>query len=162
MSRWAEDPLPRSKKRQRSLAPTHPHFNLEHSMSKKNIPVKPNETYTLTIRDLGIHGEGIGAVDDFTVFVPGALPGETVQARIITIKKSYATGRLLSIDVPSPSRTIPACPVYHACGGCQISHLTYEGQLAVKERRVKDVMVRIGGCEESLVRPIIGAKHPWN
>ena len=117
-------------------------------MSKKNIPVKINETYTLTIRDLGIHGEGIGAVDDFTVFVPGALPGETVQAMIVTAKKSYATG--------------PACPAYHACGGCQISHLTYEGQLAVKERRVKDVMVRIGGCEESLVRPIAGASRPWN
>lgn len=131
-------------------------------MSKKNIPVKPNETYTLTIRDLGIHGEGIGAVDDFTVFVPGALPGETIQAMIVTAKKSYATGRLISIEVPSVHRTTPACPVYRACGGCQISHLTYEGQLAVKERRVKDVMVRIGGCEESLVRPIAGASRPWN
>ena len=131
-------------------------------MSKKNIPVKPNETYTLTIRDLGIHGEGIGAVDDFTVFVPGALPGETIQAMIVTAKKSYATGRLISIETPSVHRTTPACPVCHACGGCQISHLTYEGQLAVKERRVKDVMVRIGGCEESLVRPIAGASRPWN
>ena len=131
-------------------------------MSKKNIPVKPNETYTLTIRDLGIHGEGIGAVDDFTVFVPGALPGETIQAMIVTAKKSYATGRLISIETPSAHRTTPACPVCHACGGCQISHLTYEGQLAVKERRVKDVMVRIGGCEESLVRPIAGASRPWN
>lgn len=131
-------------------------------MSKKNIPVKPNETYTLTIRDLGIHGEGIGAVDDFTVFIPGALPGETIQAMIVTAKKSYATGRLISIEIPSAHRTTPACPVYHACGGCQISHLTYEGQLAVKERRVKDVMVRIGGCEESLVRPSAGASRPWN
>ena len=131
-------------------------------MSKKNIPVKPNETYTLTIRDLGIHGEGIGAVDDFTVFVPGALPGETIQAMIVTAKKSYATGRLISIETASLHRTTPACPVCHACGGCQISHLTYEGQLAVKERRVKDVMVRIGGCEESLVRPIAGASRPWN
>lgn len=131
-------------------------------MSKKNIPVKINETYTLTIRDLGIHGEGIGAVDDFTVFVPGALPGETIQAMIVTAKKSYATGRLISIEVPSVHRTTPACPVYRACGGCQISHLTYEGQLDVKERRVKDVMVRIGGYAESLVRPIADATHPWN
>lgn len=41
-------------------------------MTKRNIPVKMNETYTLSIRDLGIHGEGIGSVEDFTVFVPGA------------------------------------------------------------------------------------------
>ena len=38
-------------------------------MTKRNIPVKMNETYTLSIRDLGIHGEGIGSVEDFTVFV---------------------------------------------------------------------------------------------
>ena len=61
-------------------------------MTKRNIPVKMNETYTLSIRDLGIHGEGIGSVEDFTVFVPGALPGETVTARIVSAKKSYAQG----------------------------------------------------------------------
>ncbi len=130
-------------------------------MSKKNIPVKPGETHRLSIRDLGIHGEGIGVVNDFTVFVPGALPGEEVTAAIVTAKKSYATGRLISIDAPSAHRCRPDCPVYDSCGGCQISHLTYEGQLAVKERRVKDVMSRIGGVSEDLVKPVIGAAHPW-
>ena len=81
-------------------------------MSKKNIPIKPNETYTLTIRDLGIHGEGIGAVDDFTVFVPGALPGETIQAMIVTAKKSYATGRLISIE--TAPRIAPRPPAQSA------------------------------------------------
>ena len=131
-------------------------------MTKKNSPVKLNETYTFTIRDLGIHGVGIGSVENFTVFVPGALPGETVQATIVTVKKSYATAKLISIETASPHRTIPTCPAYASCGGCQISHLTYEGQLAIKERRVKDVMVRIGGSQEDLVRPVIGAVHPWN
>lgn len=131
-------------------------------MTKKNSPVKLNETYTLTIRDLGIHGEGIGSVENFTVFVPGALPGETVKATIVTAKKSYATAKLVSIETASSHRTVPTCPAYASCGGCQISHLTYEGQLAIKERRVKDVMVRIGGSQEELVRPVIGAAHPWN
>ena len=66
-------------------------------MSKKNIPVKPNETYTLTIRDLGIHGEGIGAVDDFTVFVPGALPGETLSLiHISEPTRRYCVSRMPS------------------------------------------------------------------
>lgn len=131
-------------------------------MTKKNIPVKLNETYTATIRDLGIHGEGIGSVDDFTLFVPGALPGETVTARIVAAKKSYAQGKLISIEKPSPFRTKPECPAYHACGGCQISHLTYEGQLAVKEQRVKDVVSRLGGFSEDLVLPVLPAENPWN
>ena len=113
-------------------------------MTKKNIPVKLNETYEVPIRDLGIHGEGIGSVNDFTVFVPGALPGETVKATVQTAKKSYAQGRLISIEKSSPERTVPTCPAYKSCGGCQISHLTYEGQLSIKERRVRDVMRRIG------------------
>ena len=131
-------------------------------MSKKNVPVKPNEIYTLAIRDLGIHGEGIGSVEGFTLFVPGALPGETVKAVIVTVKKSYATGKLISIEKTSTERCQPECPVYASCGGCQISHMTYKGQLSIKEQRVKDVMVRIGGSHEAVVKPIIGAAHPWN
>lgn len=131
-------------------------------MTKKNIPVKLNETYEVPIRDLGIHGEGIGSVNDFTVFVPGALPGESVKATVQTAKKSYAQGRLISIEKSSPERTVPTCPAYKSCGGCQISHLTYEGQLSIKERRVRDVMRRIGGYEEEIVLPILGAAHPWN
>ena len=49
--------------------------------------VRIHEAYTVAIRDLGVHGEGIGSVDGFTVFVPGALPGETVTAEIILLKK---------------------------------------------------------------------------
>ena len=48
--------------------------------------------YRVAIRDLGVHGEGIGSVDGFTIFVPGALPGETVTAEITLLKKSYALG----------------------------------------------------------------------
>lgn len=131
-------------------------------MTKRNIPVKLNETYTASIRDLGIHGEGIGTVEGFTLFVPGALPGEMVTTKIVAAKKSYAQGRLISIEKPSPFRAKPECPAYHACGGCQISHLTYEGQLAVKEQRVRDVVSRIGGFSEALVLPVLPAEHPWN
>lgn len=84
-------------------------------------PVSTGERCELTIDDLGIHGEGIGKYEGFTLFVPGALPGETVRAAVTTVKKSYAIGRLEAILTPSEYRTIPACPVYADCGGCQIS-----------------------------------------
>ena len=123
--------------------------------------VRIHEAYTVAIRDLGVHGEGIGSVDGFTVFVPWALPGETVTVKITLLKKSYALGKLLSIEQESPFRTVPKCPVYENCGGCQLSHLTYEGQLDVKYRRVKDVIERIAGESGDLVRPVLPAAHPF-
>ena len=123
--------------------------------------VRIHEAYTVAIRDLGVHGEGIGSVDGFTVFVPGALPGETVTAEIILLKKSYALGKLLSIEQESPFRVVPECPVYENCGGCQLSHLTYEGQLDMKYRRVKDVIKRIAGESGDLVKPVFPAAHPF-
>lgn len=123
--------------------------------------VRIHEAYTVAIRDLGVHGEGIGRVDGFTVFVPGALPGETVTVKITLLKKSYALGKLLSIEQESPFRMVPECPVYEHCGGCQLSHLTYEGQLDMKYRRVKDVIERIAGESGNLVRPVLPAVHPF-
>lgn len=123
--------------------------------------VRIHEAYTVAIRDLGVHGEGIGSVDGFTIFVPGALPGETVTAEITLLKKSYAVGELLSIEWESPFRVVPKCPVYENCGGCQLSHLTYEGQLDMKYRRVKDVIERIAGESGDLVKPVLPAAHPF-
>ena len=123
--------------------------------------VRIHEAYTVAIRDLGVHGEGIGSVDGFTVFVPGALPGETVTAEITLLKKSYALGKLLSIEQESPFRMVPECSVYEHCGGCQLSHLTYEGQLDMKYRRVKDVIERIAGESGNLVKPVLPAAHPF-
>ena len=54
--------------------------------------VRIHEAYAVAIRDLGVHGEGIGSVDGFTVFVHGALPGEMVTAGITLLKRSYAVG----------------------------------------------------------------------
>ena len=125
------------------------------------VQVRIHEAYTVAIRDLGVHGEGIGSVDGFTVFVHGALPGETVTAEITLLKKSYALGKLLSIEQESPFRMVPECPVYENCGGCQLSHLTYEGQLDMKYRRVKDVIERIAGESGKLVRPVLPAVHPF-
>lgn len=125
------------------------------------LPVSLHDICTVSIQDLGVHGEGIGRCGGLTVFVPGALPGETVEADISLLKKSYAVGTLRRILTPSPDRTAPLCPVYESCGGCQISHLTYEGQLRAKWQRVAGVITKIAGCPSSLVAPVIPAAHPF-
>ena len=58
-----------------------------------------------------------------------ALPEEEVRVTITLVKKSYAVGALEEIVKASAERVEPACPVYKECGGCQLQHLSYKGQL---------------------------------
>lgn len=128
---------------------------------KFKVPVEKGKTYTIDILRLGSNGEGVGRVENFTVFVDGALPGETVTARIIFVKKQYATGRLEKVQKPSEHRVKPPCSVYADCGGCQLQHLSYEGQLAEKQQQVQDAVERIGKLKDIPILPTLGADDPW-
>ena len=126
------------------------------------VPVEASKEYDIRISSLGSSGEGVGRMDGFTVFVQEALPGELVRGRIDEVKKSYASGSLLKVLEPSPDRVEPKCPIYRECGGCQLQHLSYEGQLKVKRQQVKDAMERIGHQKDLPVLPVLGAENPWN
>lgn len=128
----------------------------------RSIPVTKGKTYTIHIDRLGTSGEGVGKYEGFTVFVPYALPGEDVEATVILVKKTYATAALQVIKVASPDRVTPACPVYDRCGGCQLQHLSYEGQLKEKRQQVIDAFERIGHLKSVNVLPVLGAKNPWH
>lgn len=111
---------------------------------KKNIPVIKNQQYVLNIDSSGYEGEGIGKVHDFTIFVPGAMPGEEVNVKIVKVNKNFAFGKLLSVITSSKDRVEPMCSLYKRCGGCQLQHFSYEAQLKFKKQRVKDCLERIG------------------
>jgi 23S rRNA (uracil1939-C5)-methyltransferase len=99
---------------------------------------------TLEIHGLGSGGEGVGEVDDYVLFVDGALPGELVEARVTERRKRHGFAELVSIVRPSPDRRVPPCPLFGRCGGCQLMHLDYEKQLEVKRQKVVDALERIG------------------
>lgn len=126
-----------------------------------NIPVKKGDNIEVQIAGLGSSGEGVGKYEGFTVFVRGALPEETVQAEITLVKKNYAAGKLIKIIEASPERVEPVCPVYAECGGCQLQHLSYAGQLRMKQQQVKDALTRIGHLDTEVL-PVIGCTNPWN
>ncbi len=126
--------------------------------------LKKNQEITLKIDDLGNNGEGIGHVDGYALFVKNALPGETIRAGIMKCGKSYGYARVMEVLEDSGSgRVEPRCPAAGRCGGCTIQHLTYERQLAYKEKKVRDCLVRIGGVDADEVEwlPIIGMEDPW-
>ncbi|MGN0413074.1 MAG: 23S rRNA (uracil(1939)-C(5))-methyltransferase RlmD [Lachnospiraceae bacterium] len=124
-----------------------------------------NQMVTIEIEDIGADGEGIGKIDGFPLFVKDAVPGDRVEVRITKAKKNYAFARLEKILKPSPDRIEPPCPFHRQCGGCQIQALAYEKQLAFKQQKVKNNLMRIGGFEEGLLdrimEPIIGMEEPW-
>ncbi|MFP3121568.1 23S rRNA (uracil(1939)-C(5))-methyltransferase RlmD [Ectobacillus funiculus] len=122
------------------------------------------QTFPVTIKRLGINGEGVGYFKRQVVFIPGALPGEEVVAEVTAIKKGFAEAKVKRIRKQSPQRVAPPCPVHEQCGGCQLQHISYEGQLEQKrdivvqafERYTKQIAHKLD------IRPTIGMEDPWH
>lgn len=137
-------------------------------MSEKNLvgakmkdkPVHLEEDHEFMVNGYSHQGEGIGRVNNFTVFVPGAILGERVRVKINEVKKNFARGRLEEIILSSPDRVEPRCPVYNFCGGCQLQHIAYKKQLEMKKEIVENALNRIGN-QNIKVLPTIGMKDPW-
>jgi len=123
-------------------------------------PVEKNDIIELTIHGLGSEGQGVGRVDGYAVFLPGALPGELARAQVIKVTSGYCVARLLEVLSPSQDRVDGGCPAYPRCGGCTLRHLSYAGQLAAKTRQVKEALERLGGFEAPPVLPAIGMESP--
>jgi 23S rRNA (uracil1939-C5)-methyltransferase len=77
-----------------------------------------------------------------TVFVPGTLPGELVEASIAADRRSFSTGELDAILQPSPERVVPGCEYFPRCGGCQYQHAGAQYQLQMKLDILKETLGR--------------------
>lgn len=129
----------------------------------KNISINKNEEYDMNITGMGYEGEGVGKINDFTVFVPGALLNEKVKVKIVKVNKNFAFAKLIDVMEASEYRTEPACNIYKRCGGCQLQHYSYKAQLDFKKQRVKDCIERIGKLKTSevILYDTIGMDAPY-
>ena len=127
----------------------------------KTLPVQKNENIEVVFEDLTHDGAGVAKVDGYPLFVPNGLPGEKAIIKVIKVNKGYGFGRLMEIREASPYRVEAPCPIYKECGGCQLQHMSYEGQLKAKEKQVKDVLERIGKLKDVKVHPVLGMEDPW-
>ena len=123
--------------------------------------MKKNDTFVITIEDLSDNGEGVGRLDGYIWFIKDTVIGDTVEAGVMKMKKTYGFARLIRIIEPSPSRIEPACPVARQCGGCQLQAMSYEEQLKFKERKVRNNLMRIGNLKDVPMLPIMGMDEPW-
>ena len=114
-------------------------------------------TITVTLTSIAHGGEAIGHHAGKIVFVPYAIPGETVQAEIVEEKQRWARARLVRVVKASSDRTLPPCPYFGPgqCSGCQWQHIAYGRQLEFKAEVVADQLRRLGGiAEPPVLEPI--------
>jgi 23S rRNA (uracil-5-)-methyltransferase RumA len=129
--------------------------------SQKEDAIRIGQQMTLTIKSLGINGEGIGYYKRKIVFVDKALPGEVVHAEVTDVKETYAIAKLVRVVERSPARVEPPCPVYEECGGCSLQHMDYQAQLASKRELVIESLRKYARLENPPVAETIGMDNPW-
>ena len=125
------------------------------------VPVEKNKEYIVDIIDEGYEGEGIAKIDNFTIFIPGAILGEKVKILIVKVLSSHAFGKIVDILEVSPYRVEPDYLTYKRCGGCNLRHIEYKKTLEIKQKRINNLI------EKSLnkkikVNPVIGMENPYN
>jgi 23S rRNA (uracil1939-C5)-methyltransferase len=113
----------------------------------------------LDIDGVGALGEGVGRINARAVFVPRALPGERVSARIVHLGSNKAVAEPVAVLRSSPDRVDPVCAAFGRCGGCQIMHAAYPAQLLMKRAILEDALRSIAGLRVPAI-PIAPAPAP--
>jgi 23S rRNA (uracil1939-C5)-methyltransferase len=124
---------------------------------------------TVKLEKLTYGGDALGRAvgplaetDSRAVFVPFALPGETVRIRVTEQKRGHMRGELVEVLDPSPERVPPKCLHFGVCGGCHYQHLPYPAQLQVKTDILRDQLTRIGKIQDPPVQVMVASPQEWN
>ena len=124
-------------------------------------PIKKNDRTNVYIEDLTHDGNGVAKINGYPLFIQGALPGETVEVHVLKTLKNYGFAKVVEIIEKSPDRVGAPCVYFAQCGGCQLQHFSYEGQLKWKQKMVENVMKRLGKIDVPVL-PVKGMKEPWH
>jgi 23S rRNA (uracil1939-C5)-methyltransferase len=122
------------------------------SRNKKN---KIPREFELDILDLSHDGRGVGRLDGKTVFVSGALTGETVRARQTGRNRHFDEAETLEVLKASPDRVVPRCAHFGVCAGCVLQHLAEDKQIVAKQQVLLDNLQRIGHVQPETVLPVL-------
>lgn len=110
------------------------------------------KTLNLTIDSSDYEVQGISKYQQKIAFVSAALPGETVQAKVVEDKAGFIRANTLKVLQASPLRITPPCEYAATCGGCQLQHLTAAAQRELKQQGI-----------DKLIRHQTGlAELPWH
>ncbi len=124
-------------------------------MTASPYPVSKGDTVELRVERLAFGGQGVARIDGYTVFVPGGLPGQRVEATVLKRKRAYAEARLERVLEPGPRQVTPRCEHFGLCGGCALQHFDHEAQIEAKREQVRECLARLGGLTEAEVEPTL-------
>jgi len=124
-------------------------------------PYEYHQELELKIDNLTNLGMGVARDNDWVIFVPYVIAGETVKARIYRNDKNCSHADLIKVLEPSPKRLEPKCEFFGTCGGCQYQHMSYQEQLRIKTQQVGELLQRMAGIENPVL-PAIGSPKEWN
>ena len=123
--------------------------------------IQKNQEYIVDIVDNGYEGEGIAKIDNFTIFIPGAIKGEKVKIIIVKVLSSHAFGKSLEIINKSETRQEVDCSTYKRCGGCNLRHIKYEETLKMKQNAVQS-LVNKTLINKLKVQETVGMENPFH
>jgi len=115
--------------------------------------------FEIQITSLTHDGRGVGRRAEGqpnagkTVFVAGALPGETVMAQQTARQRSFDEAKAVEVLRASADRVPPRCVHFGTCGGCALQHLDEAQQIHAKQRVLLENLERIGHVTPERVLP---------
>ena len=115
--------------------------------------MKINDEIIVNIEKITPTGEGLARFGEnkFVIFIKNALPNEKIKTKIISVNKHFAKGKIIEIIEPSSKRIKPFCPLYNACGSCQLQICDYNYSIQLKEEILYDIFKN----EQNLIKPLI-------
>lgn len=117
--------------------------------------LRRREPFEVCIENLSHEGRGVGRVNGKTIFVRGALPGETALVRKTRGRKSFDEGLALEISNPNADRVAAKCEHYEICGGCSLQHLASEKQIAHKQSVLLELFDHHAGAKpQEVLQPL--------
>ncbi len=126
--------------------------------NKKPLPILEN----VSVVDAGTEGQAVGRIDDFVVFIKGAVPGDIVDVQITRKKNKFREGKAIAIHQYSDKRVSPMCSHFGVCGGCKWQNMDYNWQLFYKQKQVNDALTRLIKIELPEIQKIIPSKNIYH
>ena len=125
-----------------------------------DVKVEVGDKLLITVKRLGINGEGIGSFKRKITFIPGALPGEVVDVRVTEVTPKYIQAEIRKFKQKSPDRVEPKDD--QSIGGVELAHLAYDKQLEFKQDVIRQALEKYQprNYTSYKILPTIGMENP--
>ena len=115
------------------------------------VSVRKGERLEGRVRDIVQSGDAVVETPRGVVFARGALPGERVLVSLDGKPGKVLRGRLVSVLEPASERVEAPCAHALRCGGCPLMHVSAEAQHTLKQRFLRDALVKAGAPADLVV-----------